>query len=107
VGVVETEVVVDVPPAHPVGTVQVYDVEFVTAAMLKEVAAPMQGCAEPLMRSGCVGVLFGVTASVRGTEEPQILFAVTVMLPAAEPAVALSVAVLEVPAQPVPGVVQV
>jgi hypothetical protein len=67
----------------------------------------MQGCAEPLIRTGCAGALLGVTAKVRGKEEPQLLIAVTVMVPAAEPAVALSVAVLDVPAQPVPGVVQV
>lgn len=59
------------------------------------------------MSSGCAGMLFGVTANVRGVEEPQTLFAVTVMLPAVDPAVAFSVVVAEVPAHPAPGVVQV
>lgn len=34
VGVVDTEVVAEVPPAQPAGTVHVYEVVFVTAVML-------------------------------------------------------------------------
>jgi hypothetical protein len=53
-----------------------------------------------------LGVEFTVTAKVCGVEEPQVLFAVTVIFPLVELAVVVNELVVEEPVHPA-GVVQV
>ena len=58
------------------------------------------------MVPGVAGVALGVTAKVAVAEDPQLLFAFTVILPAVALGVAEIEVVVEVPVHPV-GVVQV
>jgi hypothetical protein len=60
----------------------------------------------PDIAPGIAGTAFTVIANVCGDEEPQELFAVTVIFPLAEPAVTFIVFVADVPVQPL-GKVQV
>ena len=60
----------------------------------------------PLIVAGELGAVFVVTANVWAIDEPQELFAVTVMLPPVVLATAEREFVVEVPIQP-PGKVQV
>ena len=50
----------------------------------------------PEMFPGVDGAAFTVTANVCTTDEPQALFAFTIMFPPAAPAIALMLVVLEV-----------
>ena len=52
------------------------------------------------MVPGVAGILITVTLNVRGEEEPQELFAVTVILPLVELAVVTMEFVVEVPVHP-------
>ena len=61
---------------------------------------PTQTFSFPLMVPGAAGMLFTVILSVRGAEEPQELFAVTVILPLVELAVVTMEFVVEVPVHP-------
>jgi hypothetical protein len=54
----------------------------------------------PFMLPGADGAAVTVTGKICANEEPHALFAVTAILPPVEPAVALMVAVTEVPVQP-------
>ena len=61
---------------------------------------PAQTEAGPVIGPGCAGTVLTVTGSVCAAEEPQILFAVTCIVPPALPAVAMIVLVVDVPLQP-------
>ena len=61
---------------------------------------------EPEIEPGVAGLVFTVMANVCADDEPQALFAITVMLPAVEEAVVLIELVVDVPVQPL-GMVQV
>lgn len=67
---------------------------------------PAQIVVGPVITPGVAGTGFTVTASVCTAEEPQELFAVTVILPPVALAVALMEVVVDVPVQP-PGKTQV
>ena len=54
----------------------------------------------PLIVPGVAGAEFTVTARVCTEDEPQVLFALTVMFPLPEPAVVLMLVVVDVPAHP-------
>jgi hypothetical protein len=60
----------------------------------------------PLIVPGTAGMLVTVTFNVCGTDEPQVLFAVTVTFPLVALALVLMEFVAEVPVQP-PGKVHV
>jgi hypothetical protein len=60
----------------------------------------------PVIVPGVAGMLIEVTSSVCGADEPQALFAVTVIVPLRELAVVVMFLVAEVPVQP-PGSVHV
>jgi hypothetical protein len=55
---------------------------------------------------GCKGIVFTVTVSVLATLLPQLLFAVTLIVPLADPTVTAMLVVVELPVQPL-GKVQV
>lgn len=61
---------------------------------------PEQTVALPVIVPGVAGTGFTFIANVCAREEPQELFAVTVMFPLVEPAVALMELVTDVPVQP-------
>jgi hypothetical protein len=61
---------------------------------------PEQIEAFPVIDPGKAGTEFTVIANVCAVEEPQALFALTVMLPLTAPAVAVILVVVEVPVQP-------
>jgi hypothetical protein len=52
------------------------------------------------MLPGCAGIAAKVTARFRGDDEPQLLFAVTEIVPLPPPAVAVIEMVEDVPVQP-------
>lgn len=58
------------------------------------------------MVPGCAGTVLVVTASVRGVDEPQVLLAVTEIVPPFAPVVAVIELIVDVPVQPL-GNVQV
>ncbi len=66
----------------------------------------IQTLALPVIVPGCAGTAPIVTVSVRGGEEPQVLLAVTEIVPPFEPVVVFIEFELEVPDQPL-GNVQV
>lgn len=103
--VVLMEFVVDVPD-HPPGNVQVYEVaegSLVTEYVLLD---PEQIVVVPEIVPGVEGMVFTVIANVCGVDDPQALFAVTVIFPLVELAVVFIEFVVDVPVQP-PGNVQV
>ena len=59
------------------------------------------------MEVGCAGMERGATANVAAVDVPQLLDAVTVMVPAAVPTGVKSEAPDEVPVQPAPGTAHV
>ena len=97
--VVIIDVVVEVPD-QPEGKVQVYDVAPDTAAMLYVIELPAQTEAVPLMVPGVAGMILTVMLWVCKDDEPQALFAFTVIFPPDEPAVVVIDVVVEVPDQP-------
>jgi len=103
--VAEIELVVDVP-LQPPGKVQEY--ELADGSLITEyvLLLPEQMVDEPEIEPGVEGLVFTVMANVCADDEPQALFAVTVMLPAVEEAVVLIELVADVPVQPL-GRVQV
>ena len=54
----------------------------------------------PLIAAGCAGTGFTVIASVCAVLVPQLLFAVTLMVPLVAPGVTLMLLVVEVPLHP-------
>lgn len=97
--VVLIELVVDVP-AHPPGNDHVYDVAPETDATLYEIVEPAHGLALPVMLPGVAGIFVTVTFKVCAEEGPQVLLAVTLIVPPALPAVALIEFVVDAPVQP-------
>ena len=71
-----------------------------TAATEYSFEAPEQMEEGPVMVPGVAGTETGVTTSVCAGELPQVLLAVTEMLPLAEPAVILMASPVELPDQP-------
>ena len=67
---------------------------------------PEQTATVPVIAPGVAGGLVTVTVNVCAADEPQLLFALTVMLPLVAPAVATMEVDVDVPDQP-PGNVQV
>ena len=61
---------------------------------------PWQGDVFPVIIPGCAGTAVTVTVVDRAAPVPQVLLAVTVIVPPVEPAVAVMVFVVEVPDQP-------
>ena len=68
--------------------------------------SPLQAVAGPLMAAGVAGTLPMLTASVCVDELPQLLLAITVILPPDDEGVTVMLLVVEVPVQPL-GKVQV
>jgi hypothetical protein len=93
---------VDDVPLHPAGSVQVYAVAPATGCTLKTRATPEQLAAVPVMGPGVTGTVPTFTASVCAAEVPQVLEAITVMVPAPAPgpAVAVMLEVVEEPVHP-------
>ena len=87
-------------PLQPEGNTHVYEVAPETATILKVLFEPWQTVAFPLIVPGVPGMGFTVTASVRGIDEPQALFAVTLIFPLDAPAVALIELEVDVPVHP-------
>ena len=61
---------------------------------------PVQTLVTPLIAPGAAGTVFTDTVRVWAVEEPQLLFAVTVIFPLVEPATAVMEFVVELPVQP-------
>lgn len=61
---------------------------------------PEQTVVLPVILPGVPGIELNETVSVCADEEPQELFAVTLMVPPEEPALAVMLVVVEVPDQP-------
>jgi len=97
--IAEIELEVEVPD-HPEGSVHVYDVAPLTGVIEYMFDVPWHIVALPEMVPGVAGTEFTVTAKVCAGEEPHVLFAVTVIFPLVEFAVAAILVVVEVPAHP-------
>ena len=87
-------------PVQPDGNDQLYDVAPGSVVTLNVCAEPEQNEVLPVIAAGCAGTGVTVTASVCAVLVPQALFAVTVMLPPAAPAVATMELPVEEPLQP-------
>lgn len=88
-------------PLQPEGKVQVYELAPVTALTLYVFEVPEQSVVLPLIAPGCAGTAeFTVTASVCAELLPQLLLAVTLMVPPETPDVAVMELVVEEPLQP-------
>ena len=77
-----------------------------TAAIVKILELSEQTLVSPLIEPGIAGAGVTATARVRIGDEPQALFAVTIILPPETPAVTVMEVVAELPVQP-PGKTQV
>src|ERR1043165_5075842 len=97
---VALRVSVEEPPDQPLGRVQVYEVAPATGEMVKVPVLPSHKLSGPLMVVGVVAVGITYTANVCAVELPQLLSAVTLMLPPVAPEVGLIEILVEVPDQP-------
>lgn len=93
------EFVVEVP-VHPEGRFHVYEEAPVIGAIVYVTGLLLHTEEFPVMAPGCPMVPEVFTLNVRAKEDPQLLFAVTEMVPALAPAVALIVFVVELPDHP-------
>jgi hypothetical protein len=93
-------------PVHPPGKVQVYETAPATLVIEYVFELPEQIVLFPVINPGVPGIEFTLTRKIEGVDEPQVLFAVTVILPPVIPATAVIELVVDVPDQP-PGNVQV
>jgi hypothetical protein len=87
-------------PLHPVGRVQAYDVAPVTGAIENVLVLLGQTLSGPEIMPGVAGEDAAVTFSVCAKLFPQVLFAVTEMVPPPVPCVAVMLLVVDVPLQP-------
>lgn len=93
-------VVVGDVPFQPFGNVHVYELAPITAGMLYVTINPVQYVDGPEIALGCDKPELGATANVCAVEDvPQLLFAVTLIVPAVEP-VELMLVVVEEPVHP-------
>jgi hypothetical protein len=97
---------VELVPDQPPGNVHVYEVVPPTGTMEYVLLLPEQIAVAPDMDPGIAGIVLTVTPKVCAVLEPQVLLAVTVMLPLVALAVVLILKVVLVPDHP-PGRVQV
>jgi hypothetical protein len=94
------EFVVELPD-HPWGIVHVYDVAPFTGLIKYVLVVERQIFVSPLIIPGVMGIVFTEIASVLTADEPHPLFAITVILPAEVPAVAVIEFVADDPVHPV------
>ena len=87
-------------PLHPVGKVHVYEVAPLTAVTEKVLVLLAQTLSGPIIAAGVIGGTVSVMLVVCAVEFPQVLPAVTEMVPPPVPSVAIIELVVEVPLHP-------
>ena len=90
---------VDVPD-HPLGSVHMYDVAPLTPAEKNVSRLPLHTVVGPVIYAGVAGTVDIDTPNVCAVELPQLLFAVTDIVPPVALAVALMLLVVDVPDHP-------